>query len=232
MSKKVIGVIGLIAVVALIVAIIGLYLPVAQKKLGQAMSSVIGVGGPPTGVTELSFADGEVERFGKRELKMNSGTSTITFDNRSEDDLLIYSPTFVIPSSASSTRGSFVWVLATTTFQDDLAEDSNININADAILANWLTATGTSGTSTSVAELKHAEPIAYSSIVNSEGTSKVRWPILLQANHRLILRIYNLVHISLSDGPNKTTEASNAASATSTGRGFDPILKFDYESVD
>lgn len=240
MSKQNI-VIGLIAVVALAVAIIGLSYPVAQKKLGQAVSSVIGVGGPPTGVTELSFADGEIERAGKRELKMASATSTMTFVNRTGDDLLIHSPDFVIPSGSSSPVSSYVWVLATTTeFSVGTDESATpINLEAAGILGYWYTATGTNASSTSLANLKNnhtsvVDGLGAATPTNGSGYSSFEWPLVLKDREALLLRLYHIANVTragiVTGGCGLTSGSCRAAS--STERGFDPILKFDYESVD
>ena len=221
----------LAVIVVLAVAVLGLYLTPAPvpEGLGQGVNSE--TGGSPTGFTEISFNGGETERFGLRELKMDGGTTTMTYDNRSGDDLLIYDPAFVIPSSARS-AATYVWVLSTSTLTSAFTSPSvtPIALTGTNVLMVWQTATGSQATSTSLNSLGIAgKGIA----VGNNGTSGFDAsanPILLKNNERLVLTLISNANV-FGDGEQAGSGTSPAA-ASSTARGFDPILKFIYQSVD
>lgn len=233
MSKQ-IKVIGLVAVLALVLAVIGIYTPVSKiaqkvaKDLGSTgFTNVIGIGGPPTRFSEIELADGETV-FGSRELKMAAGTSTLIFTNRSGDDILISNPILAVPSGSTTVLSSYVWVLASTTIDNDLTDESAtaIPLTDDNILMSWLTATGTGATSTSAAFLRNNHsPISAAVQTNGGGESR-DFPIILQNNNALVLRLYALANVV------NTGQGVGVEPATSTDRGFDPILKFDYETID
>lgn len=219
------------AIVVLAVAVIGLYWGETPKNIGQAVSSTVGVGGTPSGFTEISLADGEVTK-GARELKMAAGTSTMIYENRSGDDLLISNPIFALPSdTGAGPLSSYVWVLATTTLGDDLTDESGtaISLTADRILMSWLTATGTGATSTSAAFLRNNHSsISAATQTNGGGRSR-DFPIVLQNNSTMVLRLYALANITSDAGQGS---GGGVTAATATTRGFNPILKFDYETLD
>ena len=102
----------------------------------------------------------------------------------------------------------------------------------------WLTATGTSATSTSAFALTRHSPITSVTplTISGAGSTGVDFPYLLANGKSFIFKIYNVASLwqgnSCGNASGGNAPGCIAATSTTATRGFDPILKFDYQTVD